>query len=486
MSKSIRDIISAIDVVSVVGNPDRVVNSVVLDSRKADGGALFVAQKGSNVDGHKFIDQVLQQGCRAIVCEVMPEFVPEDTCVVCVADTHVSLGHIASCFYDEPSRSLKLVGVTGTNGKTTIATLLYRLVRQMGFKAGLFSTVANYIGDERIATINTTPDAITLQSLMRRMVDEGCEYCFMEVSSHSVVQHRIEGLVFDGGVFTNLTHDHLDYHGTFDEYRKAKQLFFDSLSKDAFALTNEDDRNGQIMIQNTRAKRLSYSLRTLADFKGEVIEHGFDGMLMRFDGREAFMQFVGKFNASNLMAIYGTAVSLGFVAEEVLVALSALLPVDGRFEIIRSKDGKIAIVDYAHTPDALNNVISTINEIRKENQQLITVCGCGGNRDKTKRPQMAREAADGSDIVIMTSDNPRNEEPLNILADMKAGLKENEKALVLTIADRREAIQTAVKMAKSGDIILIAGKGHEDYQEIKGVKHHFDDREEVTKYLTDK
>lgn len=319
MSKSIRDIISAIDVVSVVGNPDRVVNSVVLDSRKADRDALFVAQKGSNVDGHKFIDQVLQQGCRAIVCEVMPEFVPEDTCVVCVADTHVSLGHIASRFYDEPSRSLKLVGVTGTNGKTTIATLLYRLVRQMGLKAGLFSTVANYIGDERIATINTTPDAITLQSLMRRMVDEGCEYCFMEVSSHSVVQHRIEGLVFDGGVFTNLTHDHLDYHGTFDEYRKAKQLFFDSLSKDAFALTNEDDRNGQIMIQNTRAKRLSYSLRTLADFKGEVIEHGFDGMLMRFDGREAFMQFVGKFNASNLMAIYGTAVSLGFVDRKSVV-----------------------------------------------------------------------------------------------------------------------------------------------------------------------
>lgn len=481
MDKRLADIIKATEVVEVVGSMDIAVDNIVLDSRKAVGGSLFVAQKGANVDGHSYIPQVFAQGCKAVVCEQMPADIPSDVCVVKIADTHATLGHIASRFYDEPSKALKLVGVTGTNGKTTIATLLYRLVRQMGDKAGLFSTVANYVGDERLATINTTPDAITLHSLMRKMVDEGCEYCFMEVSSHSVVQQRIAGLDFDGGVFTNLTHDHLDYHGTFDEYRRAKQLFFDGLKPEAFALTNDDDRNGNIMIQNSRAKRCSYSLRTMATYKGEVIEHGFEGMLMKFDGREAFMQFVGRFNASNLLAIYGAALSLGFEAEQVLVALSALVPVDGRFETLRSADGKTAIVDYAHTPDALKNVITTINDIRKGEQQLITVCGCGGNRDKTKRPEMAREAVEGSNIVILTSDNPRNEDPMDILADMKAGLTGDEEALVLTIPDRREAIATALKMAKSGDIVLIAGKGHEDYQEIKGVKHHFDDREEVTK-----
>lgn len=479
MGKSIKDIIARIAVDNITGDVEMIIDNIVLDSRQAVKGSLFVAQKGANVDGHKFIPQVIAQGCRAIVCEDEPQDIPSDTCIVKIQDTHKALGVIAAAFYDDPSKELILVGVTGTNGKTTIATLLYRLVRKIGKKAGLFSTVANYINDERLATINTTPDAITLQSLMRRMADEGCEYCFMEVSSHSVVQHRIAGLDFDGGVFTNLTHDHLDYHGTFDEYRKAKQLFFDELKRDAFALTNADDKNGNIMIQNSKAKRMTYSLRSMSDYKGEVLEHGFEGMLMRFDGKEAFMQFVGRFNAANLLAIYGSAVSMGLEADEVLIALSALSPVDGRFETIHSADGKTAIVDYAHTPDALNNVITTINDIRKEGQQLITICGCGGNRDKTKRPEMAREAAAGSDIVILTSDNPRNEEPEAILADMKSGLTGDEDAIVLTITDRREAITTALKMAKSNDIVLIAGKGHEDYQEIKGVKHHFDDREEV-------
>lgn len=479
MGRKLKDIITSIKIADVVGNTDVLIDNIAIDSRKCGEGTLFIAQKGANVDGHSFIGQVILQGCRAVICEEIPTSANSDVCYIKVDDTHKALGNIASAFYDEPSKKLKLVGVTGTNGKTTIATLLYRLLREMGHKAGLFSTVANYINEERMSTINTTPDAITLHSLMRRMVDEGCEYCFMEVSSHSVVQSRISGLDFDGAVFTNLTHDHLDYHGTFDEYRKAKQMFFDGLKPEAFALTNDDDRNGKIMIQNTRAKKMSYSLRTMTDFKGEVVENGFEGMLMKFRGQEAFMQFVGRFNASNLMAVYGAAVSLGFESGEVLVALSALRPVDGRFEALRSEDGKTAIVDYAHTPDALNNVISTINEIRKDGQQLLTVCGCGGNRDKTKRPQMAKEAVAGSDIVILTSDNPRNEDPMDILSDMKAGLNGEESALVLTIPDRREAIFTAVKMAKSGDIILVAGKGHEDYQEINGIKHHFDDREEV-------
>ena len=467
----------------VSGPQEQEITGVTLDSRKAVGGWLFVAQKGEKVDGHSFIGKAIEGGCRAIVCEHRPEGVdiPDDCAIVVSHDTHESLGRIASSFYGNPSERLKLVGVTGTNGKTTIATLLYRLMMELGHKSGLFSTVANYVGEERTPAMQTTPDAITLQREMRKMVDSGCEYCFMEVSSHSVVQRRIAGLDFDGGVFTNLTHDHLDFHKTFANYIEAKKGFFDGLKKGAFALTNIDDRNGQKMLQNTKARKLSYSMQTQADIKGKVVEDTMDGMLLNVNGTEAFMQFVGRFNAYNLLAIYGAAVELGFESREVLVALSKLRPVDGRFQTVKTSKGATAIVDYAHTPDALLNVIGTINEIRCEGQRLICIVGCGGDRDKTKRPEMAHEAVIGCDQLILTSDNPRSEEPQAILDDMKAGLTAEELARTLTIEDRREAIRTAAALSKRGDIILIAGKGHEDYQEIKGVKHHFSDLEEVSK-----
>ncbi|MCQ2226291.1 MAG: UDP-N-acetylmuramoyl-L-alanyl-D-glutamate--2,6-diaminopimelate ligase [Bacteroidales bacterium] len=481
--KKIKDIIAGLDCKIAAGNGEKEIASIELDSRKCGAESMFVAQKGVSVDGHSFIPKVIEQGCRAIVCEEMPSEYPADATIVVCADTHEALGKIASAFYDYPSQKMKLVGVTGTNGKTTTATLLYRLMMKMGHKAGLFSTVANYIGESKEDAKQTTPDAITLNKMMRQMVDEGCEYCFMEVSSHSVVQQRISGLDFDGAIFTNITHDHLDYHKTFDNYIDAKKGFFDSLKKGAFAITNVDDKNGMKMLQNTKAERMTYSLRTAADFKARIVEHSFEGMLIDFDGEEAFMQFVGRFNAYNLLGIYGAARSLGFDKRDVLVALSALTPVDGRFEAIRSNDGRTAIVDYAHTPDALMNVISTINDIRKESQKLICVVGCGGDRDKTKRPEMAKEAAKGCTNVILTSDNPRSEEPEQILADMKAGLDADDMRKTLVIADRREAIRTALTIAQEGDIILVAGKGHEPYQEVKGVKHHFDDREEVRKAM---
>ncbi len=479
MSKNLSQIIQTLDVQTLLGDTNKQIDVITFDSRKACEGALFVAQQGAVADGHAFIAKAFEQGCRAILCERVPENVAADACVVVVENTHKALGDVAAEFYDHPSKRLKLVGVTGTNGKTTIATLLHRLMSKMGYKSGLFSTVANYIGDQRSTATHTTPDAVTLQATMQKMVESGCQYCFMEVSSHSVVQHRIEGLDFDGAIFTNLTHDHLDYHKTFDAYIKAKKAFFDNLGHAAFAITNADDKHGNVMLQNTRAKRYSYSLRTMSDFKADVIESTFEGMHMRFDGKEAFMQFVGRFNASNLLAVYSAAVCLGLDANDVLVALSSLTPVDGRFETLRSTTGITAIVDYAHTPDALLNVLSTINDIRQAGQQLISVVGCGGDRDKTKRPEMAHEAAVASDRVILTSDNPRSEEPTEIIAQMKAGLTADEMKKTISITDRREAIRTAIAFAGKGDIVLIAGKGHETYQEIKGVRHHFDDREEV-------
>lgn len=478
----LKDIISGANLkeVTLHGPTEQEVSSITLDSRKATAGSLFVAQKGEKVDGHTFIPKAIEGGCRAIACEVMPDSIPDDCTIILVPDTHQALGRLASSFYGNPSHSLKLVGVTGTNGKTTIATLLYRLMTALGHKSGLFSTVANYVGTERTTAMQTTPDAITLQKTMRRMVDEGCEYCFMEVSSHSVVQKRIEGLDFDGGIFTNITHDHLDFHKTFANYIEAKKGFFDSLKKDAFALTNIDDKNGARMLQNTAASRKTYSLQTIADFRSRVVEDSMDGMLIRFDDREdAFMQFVGRFNAYNLTAIYGTACLLGFDPHQVLVALSGLKPVDGRFQTVKLTSGATAIVDYAHTPDALLNVLTTLHEVRREGQAIICVVGCGGDRDKTKRPEMAQEAVKDADKVILTSDNPRTEDPLAILDDMKAGLSPDQLTQTLTIPDRHEAIKTAAAIAKKGDIILVAGKGHEDYQEINGVKHHFSDLEEL-------
>ncbi len=481
MAKKLSEIISALPKADVTGKESQTIEAVVFDSRKATAKTLFVAQKGAANDGHDYIAKVVEQGCRAIVCEHAPEGLPTDCCVIKVENSHEALGLVASAFYDHPSKKLRLVGVTGTNGKTTIATLLYRLVKRMGHKAGLLSTIANYVDDEKHETKNTTSDALTINSLMREMVDRGCEYCFMEVSSHSIVQSRIAGLDFDGGIFTNLTHDHLDYHKTFEAYINAKKAFFDQLPAKAFALTNLDDRNGQKMLQNTKAKKMTYSLRSMADFKGEVVESSFEGMQMRINGREAFMQLVGRFNASNLLAIYGAAVGLGLEPDDILVNMSALQSADGRFQTIRSKDGVTAIVDYAHTPDALLNVIGTINDIRRPEHRLICVVGCGGDRDKTKRPEMAHEAARACTNVILTSDNPRSEDPEDILNDMKAGLEGDEARHTLTVADRREAIRIALTLAQEGDVVLIAGKGHENYQEVKGVRHHFDDCEEVRK-----
>lgn len=477
----LKDLLSCanVDVVSALGPDCREVADITLDSRKATAGSLFVAQCGEKTDGHAYIAAAVANGCRAVVCERVPEAVlPSDCAVAVVGDTHVALGRLAAAFFGHPSRALKLVGVTGTNGKTTIATLLYRLVTAMGHKSGLFSTVANYVGAERTEAMQTTPDAITLQRTMRRMVDSGCEYCFMEVSSHSVVQRRIEALDFDGAVFTNLTHDHLDFHKTFANYVAAKKAFFDGLKREAFALTNVDDKNGVRMLQNTPARRRTYSLRTVADYVCRVVEDSMDGMLLRFgDCDDAYMQFVGRFNAYNLLAVYGAACELGFNANDVLVALSSLRPVDGRFQTVKLRNGATAIVDYAHTPDAVFNVLSTLNEVRSAGQRIVCVIGCGGDRDKTKRPEMAKVAQANADVVVLTSDNPRSEDPMAIIDDMRAGLSADGAASVLTIADRREAIAEAARIARPGDIVLVAGKGHEDYQEVLGVKHHFSDIE---------
>ncbi|MDO4190451.1 MAG: UDP-N-acetylmuramoyl-L-alanyl-D-glutamate--2,6-diaminopimelate ligase [Bacteroidales bacterium] len=466
-----------------ISHTDVEISNIQFDSRKVTTGSLFVAEKGVSVDGHTFIPKAIEQGAVAIVCEHAPEQMPDNAALVIVENSAEALGRIAANFYNNPSRQLQLVGVTGTNGKTTIATLLYKLVRTLGIKAGLLSTVCNYVDTKQVAATHTTPDAIALNALLRDMVDCGCEYAFMEVSSHAADQHRIDGLYFTGGIFTNLTRDHLDYHLTVDNYLKAKKRFFDILPSEAFALTNADDRNGMVMLQNTKANKHTYAIATMADFRANILDSTFEGMQLNISGNEVFVPLVGRFNASNLMAIYGAALLLGFKKEEVLVALSTLQPVVGRFSTLQAPQGYTAIVDYAHTPDAVVNVINTINDIRSIDSRLITVVGCGGNRDKGKRPIMAKEAMKGSDQLILTSDNPRDEEPEDILNDMMAGLTAAEQQRALCIVSRRDAIKTACSMAKPGDVILVAGKGHEDYQIVKGVKHHFDDREELQKAM---
>lgn len=463
----------------IVGDCEVEVTGIEIDSRRIVAGNAFVAMRGTQVDGHAYIAKAIELGAAVVVCETLPEALAEGVTYVQYANTEDVVGALATHFFGDPTKRLKLVGVTGTNGKTTIATLLYKMFLRFGYKCGLCSTVCNYINEKPVPTECTTPDPITLNRLFGQMADEGCEYAFMEVSSHSVAQKRIGGLTFAGGIFTNLTRDHLDYHKTVENYRDAKKAFFDALPKGAFAVTNADDRNGMIMVQNTKATVKTYSLRAAADYKAKILEESFEGMNLDLDGVETFVQFVGRFNVSNLLAVYGAARMLGADKQDVLVALSTLKPVNGRFESIRSKEGVTAIVDYAHTPDALVNVLTTINEVLQHKGECWTICGAGGNRDKGKRPLMAQESVKHSDRVIITSDNPRNEEPQDIINDMLAGLDDEQKRKVLTIVDRREAIRTACMMAKPGDVILIAGKGHEDYQIIKGVKYHFDDHEVV-------
>ena len=477
--KSLNDLLAGIELIETQGDLSVAIQGIQFDSRKVEAGGLFVAVKGAHVDVHLYIAKALELGAVAIVCENIPDNLPSNIALAKIADTQAMLGKIASAFFDFPSSNLKVVGVTGTNGKTTIASLLYKTFCLLGYQVGLISTIKYYVGVEEFPATHTTPDALQIQELMVKMVKAGCEYCFMEVSSHAIDQDRIAGIEFDGGIFTNLTHDHLDYHITFAEYLKAKKKFFDLLPETAFALTNADDKNGMVMLQNTRASKQTYSLRSLANFHCKVLEKHFDGMLLSIDGHEVWTHFTGVFNASNLMAVMGATILLGVEQDDILRILSELRPVSGRFEIIRSPDGKYAVVDYAHTPDAIQNVLSGIAEIRTGNEQIITVLGAGGDRDKTKRPDMAREAAKQSDKVILTSDNPRSEEPEQILADMEAGIEMQQKHKVLSIVNRREAIKTAIMLAKSGDIILVAGKGHEDYQEIKGVKYHFDDKEVI-------
>ena len=473
----LKTLIEACRPARVVGPTTGEVTGIEIDSRKIEAGNLFIAMRGTQVDGHAYIAKAQEMGATAVACESLPEKPASDVNYLLYPNTEDVAGVLATQFYGNPTARLKLVGVTGTNGKTTIATLLYHMFRRMGYKCGLCSTVCNYIDGKAVPTEVTTPDPITLNRLLGQMANEGCQYAFMEVSSHSVAQKRIAGLTFAGGIFTNLTRDHMDYHKTFENYRDAKKAFFDALPKHAFAITNADDKNGMIMVQNTRATVKTYSLRSAADYKARILEESFEGMNLEMDGREVSVQFVGRFNVSNLLAVYATALMLGVEQEEALILLSAMRPVNGRFETIRSREGVTAIVDYAHTPDALANVLSTINEVLRHRGQCWTVCGAGGNRDKGKRPLMAQEAVKNSDRVIITSDNPRNEDPQEIINDMLAGLSEDERRHVLSIVDRREAIRTACMMAQPGDVILVAGKGHEDYQIIQGVKHHFDDHE---------
>ena len=470
-------LLQGVEVRSLVGDGTVAVGRLEFDSRKVVPGTLFFATRGTQADGHAYIPAAVAAGAAAVVCEELPAERPAGVTFVQVPDSTVALGQVASAFYGHPSRRLKLVGVTGTNGKTTTATLLYRMFRRLGYKAGLISTVVYCVDEREIPSTHTTPDSIRLNAMMAEMVEAGCDYCFMEVSSHSLVQHRTAGLAFVGGIFSNITHDHLDYHKTFAEYIRAKKRFFDGLPAGAFALTNADDRNGMVMVQNTKATVKTYALQSFADFRCRIVETLLDGMLLNLDGSEVWVKFLGRFNAYNLTSVYATALLLDARRDEVLRILSDLTSVDGRFEPIHSKEGVTAIVDYAHTPDALQNVIGTINEIRKKDQRLYVVVGCGGNRDATKRPEMAKIAVDGSDMAVLTSDNPRLEKPGAIIEQMKSGLEPGARYLAIT--DRREAIKAAVALARPGDIILVAGKGHETYQDVGGVKHHFDDREEV-------
>lgn len=477
--KSLSQLLSPLMVEEIIGSDDKIITDLVSDSRKVTTGSLFVAVRGTTVDGHSFIPLLQYSGVAAIVCEEFPEFIESSITYIKVSDSAVALGYLASEWWDNPSRKLNLVGVTGTNGKTTTATLIYEMARLMGYKAGLLSTVCNYVEDEAIPTNQTTPDPLTINALLHRMVEAGCDYASMEVSSHAAHQHRIAGLHFAGGVFSNLTRDHLDYHKTVEAYLAAKKSFFDGLPSTAFALTNIDDKVGEVMVQNTKARKYTYSLRSRADFTGRIIESRLDGTTMSFNGRDVEVLFTGKFNAYNLTAVYGVSILLGWPLEEVLVGMSRLVPVAGRFQAFHSPKGYTAIVDYAHTPDAVVNVLQAIREVIGNRGSIITVVGAGGNRDKGKRPIMAREAALRSDRLILTSDNPRFEEPGDILRDMEEGLDIEGRKKSLSIVDRREAIRAAAAFAQPGDVILIAGKGHEDYQEIKGVKHRFDDREVV-------
>lgn len=473
----LNEVLKNITPINIVGNDNVEITGVNIDSRRIKAGHLFVAIRGTQVDGHQFIDKAIELGADAVLCEELPEKLSDHVTYVQVESTEDAVGKVATLFYGNPSHKLKLVGVTGTNGKTTIATLLYNMFRKFGYKVGLLSTVCNYIDDVEVPADHTTPDPIELNELLAKMVEAGCEYAFMECSSHAIHQKRIGGLKFAGGLFTNLTRDHLDYHKTFENYRNAKKAFFDGLPKDAFAITNADDKNGMIMVQNTKATVKTYSIRTMADFRARILECHFEGMYLEIDGREVGVQFIGKFNVSNLLAVYGAAIMLGKKPEDILLVLSTLHSVSGRLEPIHSPEGFTAIVDYAHTPDALANVLNAIHEVLDGKGHVITVCGAGGNRDKGKRPLMAQEAVRQSDKVIITSDNPRFEDPQEIINEMLAGLNEQQMRKVISIVDRKEAIRTACMMAQKGDVVLVAGKGHENYQEIKGVKHHFDDKE---------
>jgi len=480
---ALNDIIFNIETLEVLGDANRQIRQIQFDSRKVAQDDVFVAVNGTQVNGHRFIANCIEAGATTIVCEEIPEQTLDNICFIRVKDSAKALGIMASNFYGQPSSKLKLVGITGTNGKTSTVTMLFNLFSSLGYKVGMLSTVSNRIGEREIKATHTTPDAIQLNALMQEMVDEGCDYCFMEVSSHSIVQERTAGLDFAGGIFSNITHDHLDFHKTFSEYIKAKKAFFDNLSKTAFALTNIDDKNGMVMLQNTKARKLTYGLNGLADYKARIIENSFSGLHLELNNKELYVPVVGKFNAYNILAVYAVAMELGADEMEVLTQLSIIHTAEGRFEYIKSPDDIVAIVDYAHTPDALKNVLKTINEIRGGSEQLITVVGAGGDRDKRKRPEMAEIAAELSSRVILTSDNPRTENPEDILNDMEAGIPVDRKRITLRISNRAEAIKTAVALAQAGDIVLVAGKGHEKYQEINGVRHHFDDKEILTELL---
>ncbi len=484
--KPLINILKALKSYTLHGEAERAISAIQFDSRKIEAdptGAttpLYVAQRGTQTDGHRFIGQAIEKGCRVVVCEELPEQLDPAVTYVQVGDSMVALGLLSSAFYDHPSRKLRLVGITGTNGKTTTVTLLHRLFLSMGHKAGLLSTIVNKIGEEEVPSTHTTPDAVELNSLLARMVEAGCEYAFMEVSSHAICQHRIDGIRFTGGIFSNITHDHLDFHKTFANYIKAKKAFFDHLPASAFALTNIDDKNGLVMTQNSKAKICTYSLRTLADFKGSILDNSITGLQMRINGYDVFFKLCGRFNAYNLLAIYGAAVLLGQEPQEVLRHMSMLGSAAGRFQVVRRSDGCVAVVDYAHTPDALQNVLETIVDVTEHKAEVITLVGCGGDRDKTKRPEMAEIACKYSDKVILTSDNPRTENPATILEEMMAGVPDSKRNKVMVIDNRHEAIKTGNMLLNNGGVLLIAGKGHENYQEINHVKHHFDDMEEIT------
>ncbi|RAR71474.1 UDP-N-acetylmuramoyl-L-alanyl-D-glutamate--2,6-diaminopimelate ligase [Flavobacterium aciduliphilum] len=481
--KLLKDLLYKVAIESVKGTTDLTINKVEFDSRKIEDKDVFVAIRGTLSNGHDFIDKAIAKGAVAVVCDTLPTKIEEQVCYIVVSDTNSALAIMATNYYDNPSSKVRLVGITGTNGKTTIASLLYQLFKNAGYKVGLLSTVKIMVDKQEYKATHTTPDSLTINYYLNEMMELGCEFCFMEVSSHGIHQKRTEGLVFEGGVFTNLTHDHLDYHPTFGDYRDVKKSFFDFLSKSAFALVNSDDKNGLIMLQNTHARKLTYALKSYADYRAQILENQLSGLLLKINDNEVWVKLIGTFNAYNLLAIYGTAVELGLEKNEVLRLLSELESVSGRFQFIVSDTKITAIVDYAHTPDALENVLHTINNIRTKNEQLITVVGCGGDRDKTKRPIMAHIASEGSDKVVITSDNPRTENPDTIIAEMEAGVAPQNYKKTVSISDRKQAIKTACQMANPNDIILIAGKGHETYQEINGVRYDFDDMKIVKEYL---